>query len=169
MSRVNVRFPREVLGKHTSFNVIHPDTGTGPYPVLLQLHGYSDDSYSWLSGSNIAHHVAEYPMIVILPDSGTSRYLNLAMHDRFGLQRYEDLMMRDIPDEVNRVFQVREGNWAIGGLSIRCSWRCSSTPGMPGSSCGPTGWQTKHTGRGFRSIAGSMTTCSRTTGSWMPT
>ena len=118
MSIVTVRFRSEALGKHTSFNVIHPEAGTGPYPVLLQLHGYSDDSYSWLYGSNLARHAGEYPMIVILPDGGTSRYLNLATHDRFGLQRYEDQMMRDIPAEVNRLFHVRDGAWAIGGLSM---------------------------------------------------
>lgn len=118
MSIVNVRFRSEALGKQVSFNVIHPDTGTGPFPVLLQLHGYSDDSYSWLYGSNLTRHVVEYPLIVILPDGGTSRYLNLATHDRFGLQRYEDLMMRDIPNEVDRLFQVRPGKWAIGGLSM---------------------------------------------------
>lgn len=118
MSIVNVRFRSEALGKHASFNVIHPETGAGPYPVLLQLHGYSDDSYSWLYGSNLARHVAEYRLIVIPPDGGTSRYLNLVTHDRFGLQRYEDLMMWDIPAEVNRLFDVREGKWAIGGFSM---------------------------------------------------
>ena len=118
MSIVNVRFRSEALGKQTSFNVIHPDTGAGPFPVLLQLHGYSDDSYSWLYGSNVTRHVAGYPLIVILPDGGTSRYLNLATHDRVGLQRYEDLMIGDIPNEVARLFQVRPGKWAIGGLSM---------------------------------------------------
>ncbi len=118
MSIVTVRFRSEALGKQTSFNVIHPDAGAGPFPVLLQLHGYSDDSFSWLYDSNLARHVAEYPLIVILPDGGTSRYLNLVTHDRFGLQRYEDLLIRDIPAEVNRLFHVRAGKWAIGGLSM---------------------------------------------------
>ncbi len=118
MSIVTVRFHSEALGKQTSFNLIHPDAGAGPFPVLFQLHGYSDDSYSWLYGSNLARHVAPYQLIVVLPDGGTSRYLNLVTHERFGLQRYEDLIMRDIPAEVNRLFQVRAGKWAIGGLSM---------------------------------------------------
>ncbi len=118
MSIVNVRFRSEALGKHTSFNVIHPEAGNGPFPVLMQLHGYSDDSCSWLHESNLARHVAPYPMIVVLPDGGTSRYLNLVTHERFGLQRYEDLLMRDIPAEANRLFHVRLGQWAIGGLSM---------------------------------------------------
>lgn len=118
MSIVNVRFKSEALGKQTTFNVIHPDRGDGPFPVLLQLHGYSDDSYSWLYNSSLARHVADLPLIVVLPDGGTSRYLNIPVHERFGLQRYEDLMIDDIPGEVNRLFKVRAGPWAIGGLSM---------------------------------------------------
>lgn len=37
-----------------------------------------------------------YPLIVVLPDGGTSRYLNLPWHERFGLRRDEDLMVQDI-------------------------------------------------------------------------
>jgi S-formylglutathione hydrolase FrmB len=118
MSILNVRFRSEALGKHTSFNVIHPDEGDGTFPVLMQLHGYSDDSHSWLVNSRLAQHAAAFRMIVVLPDGGTSRYLNLPGHERFGMQRYEDLMMNDIPAEVNRLFHVRPGAWAIGGLSM---------------------------------------------------
>src|SRR5918994_655771 len=118
MSVLNVRFQSEALGKRTSFNGIHPDQGEGPFPVLMQLHGYSDDSFSWLYNTNIVRHNGQYPLIVVLPDGGTSRYLNLPSHERFGLQRYEDLLMRDIPNEVARTFQVRPGPWAIGGLSM---------------------------------------------------
>ena len=65
MSIVNVRFRSEALGKHTSFNAIVPDTGEGPFPVVLQLHGYSDDAWSWLYNSRIASHAAAWPMIVV--------------------------------------------------------------------------------------------------------
>lgn len=118
MSVLNVRFKSVALGKWTSFNVIHPDGGEGPFPVLMQLHGYSDDSFSWLYNSNIVRHAGDYPLIVVLPDGGTSRYLNLPFHERFGLQRYEDLLMRDITAEIARTFQARPGPWAIGGLSM---------------------------------------------------
>ncbi|HEV2066034.1 MAG TPA: alpha/beta hydrolase-fold protein [Thermomicrobiales bacterium] len=118
MSVLTVRFHSEALGKRTSFNVIHPDKGEGPFPVLMQLHGYSDDSFSWLYNSNIVRHVADLPLIVVLPDGGTSRYVNIAPHERFNLQRYEDLLVTDIPAELARTFQVRPGPWAIGGLSM---------------------------------------------------
>ncbi|HEU0165229.1 MAG TPA: hypothetical protein VFQ54_09290, partial [Thermomicrobiales bacterium] len=92
MSVLTVRFASKALGKQTGFNVIHPDRGDGPFPVLMQLHGYSDDSFSWLYNSSIVRHVADLPLIVVLPDGGTSRYMNLSRHPRFGLARYEDLL-----------------------------------------------------------------------------
>lgn len=118
MTVMTLRFRSEALGKQTSFNVIHPDQGEGPFPVVMQLHGYSDDSFSWLYNSNIVRHAGAYPVIVVLPDGGTSRYLNLRFHERFGLQRYEDLLVRDIRREVERTFHVRPGKWGIGGLSM---------------------------------------------------
>jgi len=118
MSVLTVRFHSQALGKRTSFNVIHPDKGEGPFPVLLQLHGYSDDSFAWLYNSNLVRHVTDLPLIVILPDGGTSRYVNSAPHERFNLQRYEDLLVQDIPAQLERTLQIRPGPWAIGGLSM---------------------------------------------------
>jgi putative tributyrin esterase len=118
VSVLTLRFHSDALGKHTTFNVIHPDKGAGPFPVLIQLHGYSDDCWSWITNANLVRHVAELPLIVVLPDGGTSRYVNAAPHERFNLQRYEDLIAQDIPAELTRTFQIRPGPWAIGGLSM---------------------------------------------------
>ncbi len=118
MSVANIRFRSEALGKLTRYNVILPDKGEGPFPVLLQLHGLSDDCDAWLYNSNIVRYVADLPLIVVLPDGGTSRYVNTAPHERFNLQRYEDLLVKDIPEELRRTFQVRPGPWALGGLSM---------------------------------------------------
>ena len=46
------------LARHTAYSVILPVTGDGPFPVLLQLHGYSDDHTSWLYSSNLVRHAA---------------------------------------------------------------------------------------------------------------
>jgi len=118
VSVLTLRFESSALGKDTTFNVIHPDKGDGPFPVLIQLHGYSDDSFAWLYNSNLVRHVADLPLIVVLPDGGTSRYVNTAPHERFNLQRYEDLIVEEIPAELGRTFHVRPGPWAIGGLSM---------------------------------------------------
>ena len=118
MTILTVRFASKALAKQTTFNVIHPDHGDGPFPVLIQVHGFSDDCNTWLTNSSIARHVANLPMIVVLPDGGTARYLNVRVHDRFVQENYEDLIMRDIPEQMTRMFRVREGKWAIGGLSM---------------------------------------------------
>jgi S-formylglutathione hydrolase FrmB len=118
MSTARVRFHSEALGKWTTYNVILPDEGDGPFPVLMQLHGLSDDCDSWLERSNLVRHVAGLPLVVVLPDGGTSGYVNWKNSDRLHKDRYEDLLIRDIPDHLKRQFNVTDGPWAIGGLSM---------------------------------------------------
>jgi S-formylglutathione hydrolase FrmB len=118
MSTARVRFFSDGLGKWTSYNVILPDAGEGPFSVLMQLHGLTDDGDAWLERSNLVRHVAELPLVVVLPDGGTSGYLNWKDSGRLHRDRYEDLLMRDIPDHLRRHFNVADGPWAIGGLSM---------------------------------------------------
>jgi S-formylglutathione hydrolase FrmB len=106
------------LGKGAGYNVILPDEGEGPFPVLIQLHGLTDDSNTWIQRSNIVRHVAEYPFVVVFPDGGTSAYLNWKDAGRLGRQNYEDLIINDISAHVKRHFHVTDGPWAIGGLSM---------------------------------------------------
>lgn len=118
MSNATIQFFSEALGKWTHYNVILPEEGTPPFPVLLQLHGLSDDRDAWIQRSNFMRHVERYPMVVVLPDGGTSGYLNWRASDRLNAHRYEDLLMRDIPAHLTRQFNVTDGPWAIGGLSM---------------------------------------------------
>lgn len=118
MSTARVQFFSEGLGKWTSYNVILPDDGDGPFPVLLQLHGLSDDADAWLQRSNLVRHVAGLPLVVVLPDGGTSGYVNWKASDRLHKNRYEDLLVQDIPAHLQRTFNVTDGPWAIGGLSM---------------------------------------------------
>lgn len=118
MTTASVRFFSDALGKWTRYNVLLPDAGEGPFPVLLQLHGLSDDEDSWLELSNFARHVRDLPLIVVLPDGGTSGYLNWKRSDRLHKHRYEDLLISDLPAHLRRHFRVADGPWAIGGLSM---------------------------------------------------
>ena len=118
MGVASVQFRSEALGKRTTYEVILPEVGEGPFPVLMQLHGLSDDHGAWVQRSNLVRYVAAYPMIVVLPDGGTSGYLNWKSGERLWKQRYEDLLIRDIPGHLERNFRVRSGPWAIGGLSM---------------------------------------------------
>jgi S-formylglutathione hydrolase FrmB len=118
MTVANVRFFSDALGKWTRYNVILPDEGEGPFPVLVQLHGLTDDCDAWIERSNLVRHVADMPLVVVLPDGGTSAYLNWKASDRLNKHRYEDLIVTDIPAHLKRHFNVTDGPWAIGGLSM---------------------------------------------------
>lgn len=125
MSVVNVQFFSPSLNRHVAYNVILPREGSGPYPVLLQLHGLTDDHTAWIYKSNLVEHASAYPMLIVMPDGGTSGYLNLIdterhldVDDRIGVARYEDAIVQDLREHVSRIFNVRSGPWAIGGLSM---------------------------------------------------
>jgi S-formylglutathione hydrolase FrmB len=110
------------LRRQVTYSVILPESGSGPYPVLMQLLGYGGNHTDWLHLSRLIVHAAPYPLIVVLPDGGTSAYLNLDLDlkpsSSLGLQRYEDFLMDDLPEHVAKSFRVRPGRWAIGGLSM---------------------------------------------------
>ena len=118
MSTAKVQFFSDALGKWTSYNVILPDAGEGPFPVLMQLHGLTDDAEAWIHLSNLVRHVTGLPLVVVLPDGGTSGYVNWKDSGRLHKARYEDLLMRDIPAHLARAFNVSDSPWAIGGLSM---------------------------------------------------
>jgi len=118
MAIARVQFHSEALGKQTQYNVILPYEGDGPFPVLVQLHGLSDDCEAWIERSNLVRHVEHMPLVVVLPDGGTSAYLNWKHAGRLGRQNYEDLIINDIAAHVRRQFNVTSGPWAIGGLSM---------------------------------------------------
>ncbi|MGB3329047.1 MAG: alpha/beta hydrolase family protein [Thermomicrobiales bacterium] len=118
MAQLDVQFFSPALNKHTNYSVLLPERGEGPFPVLLQLHGLTDNHRSWLLQSSINRHVEGYPFIVVLPDGGTSCYLNWNAPDRVGRADYEDLMVRDLRAHVSRHFAAKPGPWAIGGLSM---------------------------------------------------
>ena len=118
MGVATVQFHSEALGKSTTYSVILPERGEGPFPVVIQLHGLSDDHQAWLQRSNLVRHAVAYPFVIVLPDGGTSGYLNWKPSDRLHKNRYEDLIVTDIPNHVRRHFNVTNGPWAIGGLSM---------------------------------------------------
>ena len=118
MSVARIRFFSEALGKWTRYNLVLPDVGEGPFSVLMQLHGLGDDCDTWLERSNLVRYVAELPFVVLLPDGGTSAYLNWKASDRLNQHRYEDLLMHDIPTHLRRYANVADRPWAIGGLSM---------------------------------------------------
>ena len=116
MITATVRFKSKALGRQVTYSAIVPEAanaGPGPYPVLYQLHGASDDHACWLTRSNLVRHAVKYPMLIILPDGELSFWLNLMEG-----QRYEDYLMEDLWQHVANTYNVRPGRAAIGGLSM---------------------------------------------------
>lgn len=118
MSLATIEFYSEAMGQQVTYNVWLPDRSAGPYPVLFQLHGLSDSCHTWIQRSNILRYAEPYPMAIAFPDGGTSCYLNWKGPDRIGKRRYEDLIITDITAHLKRHFNVTDGPWAIGGLSM---------------------------------------------------
>ncbi len=118
MSIGKMEFYSPAMGQHVTYTVILPDAGEGPFPVLMQLHGLTDSHAGWVQYSNIARHAAGYPMVIVFPDGGTGAYLDWIGHERIGKRNYESLIATDITNHVVRNFNVTDGPWAIGGLSM---------------------------------------------------
>jgi putative tributyrin esterase len=110
-----VQFHSRALGRHVTYTAILPEArhGDGPFPVLYQLHGRSDDHSAWVVRSRLVDHLAPYPLIAVLPDGGISGWRNAGPHEK-----YEDFVTEDLWRHVGATFRVRPGRAAVGGLSM---------------------------------------------------
>jgi S-formylglutathione hydrolase FrmB len=118
MAIVEVEFRSEALGHDVSYSMILPEVGTGPYPVLIQLHGLGDNHRAWIEKSMLAIHVRDLPLAVVMPGTGTDSYINWRSAERLHQHFYETYIAKDLVDHVKRHFNVTDGPWAIGGLSM---------------------------------------------------
>ncbi len=116
-----VQFDSRVLQTSAHYTIILPDQGPGPYPVLLLLHGHGDTYTTWLQSTKLALYAKNHSMIIVMPDGGTSMYLNLDepySFRKWHSQRYEDFIIQDLPVHIRNTYRVRAGRWAIGGNSM---------------------------------------------------
>lgn len=103
------------LNKQTAANVILPETGEPPYPVMYLLHGLSDDYTIWLRRTSIERYVQDVPLIVVMPDGGRGFYSNA----RQGYA-YDTAIAVELTDRMDRTFPTlakREGR-CLTGLSM---------------------------------------------------
>ena len=102
----------EVLGREVRYTVYLPPNYDAEhyYPAVYLLHGYGDDHMSWIAFGE-AHLTADEalaqlvipPMILVMPDGGTSFYVD--SHD--GAVRYEQFFVEELIPHVERTFRVR--------------------------------------------------------------
>lgn len=103
------------LGRQTAANILLPEVGTAPYPVMYLLHGLSDDYTMWSRRSNIERHVANTPLIVVMPDGGRGFYTDAAEGQQFLTAIAEELV-----DRIDRTFPTEAGreHRCVTGLSM---------------------------------------------------
>ncbi len=115
MALCELRYYSKALGKQTGAQVILPESGEGPYPVLYLLHGLSDDYTAWGRRSSIERHLDGLPLIVVMPDGGRSFYLD-AVHG----PAYGTALAIELPERIERTFPARtdrDGRF-VAGLSM---------------------------------------------------
>jgi S-formylglutathione hydrolase FrmB len=116
MAVATIQFKSPALERDATYIALIPDpaiVGPGPYPALVQLHGYTDDQTAWLYKSRLWEHAELYPMIVILPATHNGWWSNLGRPNN-----WEDYVVRDLIGHVQATLPVKPGPWAIGGLSM---------------------------------------------------
>jgi putative tributyrin esterase len=125
MSIATVQFHSEILERNVMYNILLPEGGDGPYPVVMLLHGYGDNYNSWLYHTNVALYAQKQSMIIVLPDGGNTFYLNIStpnplqpVFHQWGALMIEDFLIEDLRDHVCKTFPVRPGRWGIGGNSM---------------------------------------------------
>lgn len=62
-----IQFHSESLLRQMSYTALIPDKAPGPFPVLLQLHGYFGNHMDWLTQSNLARYARDYPFLIVMP------------------------------------------------------------------------------------------------------
>jgi putative tributyrin esterase len=112
-----MQFYSPSLFREATFGVYLPSAEfEPPYPALLQLHGAGDSHASWFERSMLPEYLQRYPFIVVTPAGDLSFWTNFGLKGRG--TAYEDYLLQDLMPEVERLFPVRPGRWAIGGLSM---------------------------------------------------
>lgn len=116
MTVATVHFTSRALERSVPYTAFIPNpaiVGPGPYPVLVQLHGYLDDHRAWSLKSRLWEYVERLPLIVVMPSGENGFWCNIIPS-----LRYEDMVVSDLQAHVRATLPAREGPWAIGGLSM---------------------------------------------------
>lgn len=116
----------DILKRNVKYAIYLPadyETSNRSYPVVYLLHGFGDDHTGWLQFGEINRYadkaIAEGkipPMIIVMPDAGTSFYIN----SFDGKVNYEDFFFKEFMPDVEREYRIKASKKyrAIAGLSM---------------------------------------------------
>lgn len=117
MTIATLQFMSQTLWRDVTYTALLPDVaavGSGPYPVLYQLHGGGQNHTAWLYSSNLLQYIQDLPLIVILPDGAQTRWANGGPP----FMAYEDFLIQELPEHIRHTLPATNGQWAIGGNSM---------------------------------------------------
>lgn len=111
MALIDLQYYSAALDKQQKARIILPQE-PGPYHVLFQLHGLSDDESAWTRWTTIENKVSGLPIAVVMPDGGRGFYCDAV--DGFA---YGTAIGVELPKLIETWLPTKPG-WAIGGLSM---------------------------------------------------
>lgn len=114
MALAHLRYASSAIGKQSELYAIIPNRH-GPFPVVYQLHGLSDDASAWLRWTTIEREACARGLMVVLLDGGRSFYCDQPL----GGMRWEQHILDSIA-LVDRTFPTRpqRRHRGIGGNSM---------------------------------------------------
>ncbi len=114
MALLHVDHFSPALGKMSELWVVLPD-GAGPFPVVYQLHGLSDNHTAWQRRTSIERYAEARGLLVVMPDGGRGWYT-----DAKGMNSNGEGQILEIVQFIDRTFRTipEPGGRAIGGLSM---------------------------------------------------
>lgn len=128
MALIQITHRFDTLGGQNCFRVVLPETGApGRVPVVLLLHGASDNGSGWLRFTAAERYASEKQIAFVIPDAGNSCYADMESGPR-----YFSFVTQELPAECSRLFGLsarREDNYVIG-LSLggygalKCALKC---------------------------------------------
>lgn len=101
MALFECKYPSTVMNKFMELNVILPDyedqilDKEGKYPVVVLLHGYTDDYSKWLRMTSIERYATEMGVAIVMPEAGKSFYTDMYHGDPYFTYITEEVM-RDV-------------------------------------------------------------------------
>jgi putative tributyrin esterase len=114
MALIHMNYYSTSLQKQSAMNIVLPD-GDGPFRVVYQLHGLSDDYTVWLRRTSIERYADAHHLLIVMPDGARSFYSDMtacfAPYERHLLETVQ------LVDRTFRTIAAPEGR-AIGGLSM---------------------------------------------------
>jgi len=99
----------------TNIQLLIPDQDSGPFRLVLLLHGQHGDQGTWLDNSMLPVYAKKYNAVFVMPEVGRSFYLNL----KYG-RKYYDYVSDELPRQCRRVFNISANreDTAVMGCSM---------------------------------------------------